>query len=78
METPRIPSMPTIWPSRITIVAGMMLLQSSTTPAVAATGPLVLRVTCVPVAKMSSAMRGSALCWKRAVVNEPISRKPRA
>ena len=68
--------MPTSWPTRMTIVAGMMLLHSSTVPAVARTGPLVFSVTWVPVAKISRAISGSALCWKRAVVKEPSSRKP--
>jgi glycosyltransferase involved in cell wall biosynthesis len=46
------------------------------TPVVASTGALVLRVTWVPVAKMSRAISGRALSWNRAVVNEPSSRKP--
>lgn len=63
---------------RMTIVAGMMDFATSTTAPVARTGPLVLTDTCVPVAKMSSAMSGRAPVLNSAVVKEPSSRKPGA
>lgn len=53
-------------------------MASSSVPAVARMGPPVRALTWVPVAKMSSAMNGSALSWNRAVVKLPISRAPGA
>src|SRR5699024_811883 len=52
---------------------GTMLLASRMTPVVPRTGPLVRRLTWVPVAKISSAMRGMALSLNSAVVKLPMS-----
>src|SRR5699024_2775529 len=72
-EIPRSPSGPVIAASPMMSRPGTMLLASRMTPVVPRTGPLVRRLTWVPVAKISSAMRGMALSLNSAVVKRPKS-----
>lgn len=55
-------------------VAGTMVFISKMVPAVARIGPPVRALTWVPVAKISSAIKGSALFLNSAVVKPPIAR----
>ncbi|MCY1533067.1 hypothetical protein D9M68_683750 [compost metagenome] len=54
-------------------VAGTRVFISRMVPAVARIGPPVRVLTWVPVAKISSAIRGRALFLNRAVVKPPIA-----
>ncbi|BCY21826.1 hypothetical protein OkiPb01555_05840 [Bordetella pertussis] len=73
MEMPSTPSRPTKWPSRMISVAGTSVFISRMVPAVARIGPPVRMLTCVPVAKISSAISGSALFLNSAVVKPPMA-----